>query len=241
MNKQLKIEKIFQETPDVRTLIFRLDEPIDYKPGQFLMIGKDMMYNGEMKRIKRAFSISSSPVTKDHLEITVKKEEHGLFTPVIFQQKTGDFLEASGPFGMFVFNDDIPEKYKEIALIAGGTGIAPLRGIFNYILKNNIKIKITLLYSAKTPEHIIYKNELQELKNKYRNFNIVITITRPRESKEEWNGLTGRITKELIKDSIDDLEGSIFFICGPPEMVEATIKYLKELKIRSEQIKVDKW
>ena len=86
MNKQLKIEKIFQETSDVRTLTFRLDEPIDYKPGQFMMWGKDIMYNGEMKKIKRAFSISSSPIIKDYLEITVKKEEHGLFTPIIFQQ-----------------------------------------------------------------------------------------------------------------------------------------------------------
>ena len=241
MNKTLEIEKIFQESPDVRTLRLKLDESIDYKPGQFMMWGKDVMYNGEMKKIKRAFSISSSPKIHNYIEITVKKEEHGLFTPVIFQQKIGDSLEASGPFGMFVFTDEIPDKFKEIVLIAGGTGIAPIRGIFNYILKNNIKIKTTLLYSAKTPETIIYKDELQELKNKYRNFNVVITITRPRESKEEWNGLTGRITKELIEDNIDNMDKSIFFICGPTEMVETTIKYLRELKIRSDQIKVEKW
>ena len=98
-----------------------------------------------------------------------------------------------------------------------------------------------MLYSAKTPEHIIYKNELQELKNKYSDLDIIITITRPNESNDEWHGLTGRITKELILDNIDELEKSIFFICGPPEMVKDTVNYLKELKVKNEQIKVEKW
>ena len=55
MNKIFKISSIFEETPDVRTLRFNLDKPMDYKPGQFLMIGKDINYNSEIKKIKRAF------------------------------------------------------------------------------------------------------------------------------------------------------------------------------------------
>ena len=241
MNKTLQIEKIFQETPDVRTLRLKLEESLDYKPGQFLMIGKDMMYNGEIKKIKRAFSISSSPLIKDYLEITVKKENNGLFTPIIFTLKEGDFLEISGPFGMFVYQNEIKEKYDEIFLIAGGTGIAPLRGIFNHILFNNIQINITLLYSVKTPEYIIYRKELENLKKKYKNFNVVITITRPEESKEKWDGLKGRIDKKIINEKIKDLEKTIFFICGPPDMVTTTVKYLKELNIKNEQIKIEKW
>ncbi|MBS3134400.1 hypothetical protein J4214_04165 [Candidatus Woesearchaeota archaeon] len=241
MNKIFKISSIFEETPDVRTLRFNLDKPMDYKPGQFLMIGKDINYNSEIKKIKRAFSISTSPTTRNYFEITVKKEKNGLFTPVIFQLNEGDELEVSGPFGMFVYQRELEDKYTEIVLIAGGTGIAPLRSILNYVLDNNIKIKVNLLYSVRTPESIIYKKEIQEIKKKHNNFSSVITVTRPDESNEEWEGQKGRITKELINEIVDELEKAVFFICGPTQMVEDLIRSLKELNARTDQIKIEKW
>ena len=70
---------------------------------------------------------------------------------------------------------------------------------------------------------------------------VFITITRSEESKEKWNGLKGRVDKKLIKENSENLENSIFFICGPPEMVNDIIKILKELNVKNEQIKIEKW
>lgn len=241
MNKPFTVIKIIQETSNVRTLQFKLNEPLEFKPGQFIMIGKDLNIKGETKKIKRAFSISSQPSDKDYVEITVKKEDKGLFTPVIFEQKENDSLEVSGPFGQFIYKDNLLNDYENIFLIAGGTGIAPLRSMYNHILTNKIKLNISLLYSTKTPEQIIYRKELETLKEAHENFKPTVTITKPEESKEPWDKKKGRISKDLINENLNNLEKTVFFICGPPEMVESTVTFLKELNATNEQIKVEKW
>ncbi|MEK6932763.1 MAG: FAD-dependent oxidoreductase, partial [Nanoarchaeota archaeon] len=123
-------------------------------------------------------------------------------------------------------------------MLSGGIGITPLRSMIKYSLDKKLKIKITLFYSNKVPEEILYQKGLETFA-KNRNFTLISTITEPEESKESWKGLIGRIDANLIKKYVKDFDNKIFYICGPPKMVDLMQNILKEMNIPQDQIKIE--
>ncbi len=229
-----KITKVIQETPDTKTFRIGLGEPLDFLPGQFVMAGLELDVDGEKKMIKRAYSIASSP-EKDYVEITFNLYPQGQFSPHLYKLKEGDSLFIEGPYGNFFFKEDIG---RNIVFIGAGAGLTPLMCIIRHIIDRNLPIKFTLIYSVKKPENVIYKQELLDLeRNKKLEFNL--TITRP--DGTEWTGRTGRINKEMIKELVKDLNGQNFYMCGPPEMIEGTVKILEELGVDKERINREQW
>lgn len=229
----LKISKIIDETPSVKA--FRADLPkdadIDFYPGQFFMVS--FVDYAEIKTA-RAYSIASSPLNKAYLEIALDKV--GPFTAKLFSMKESDLLKFKGPYGKFYFSDDMKNN---LVLIAGGTGITPLIGIIRYCTDKNLDNKIKLIYSVKTPQDIIYRDDLEEIRNKNKNFDYVATITR--NEGESWKGMKGRINLNLLKENIEDVNGSIYFLCGSKEFVHSILSMLQSLGAKKEQIKTDVW
>jgi len=230
----LKIKEIIDETPTVKS--FKLEVPsdkrIDFYPGQFFMVS--FVDDPEIKTA-RAYSIASSPMQKDYLEIALNKV--AAFTEKMFQLKNGDLLKFKGPYGKFYFNE---EMNNNLVLIAGGTGITPLMGIVRYCTDKKLSNKIKFIYSVRTPDEIIYRKELEKIKNLNENFDCVVTITRPEES-HKWSGRNGRVDLDLLRENIDNIEGSLYFLCGPKEFVENIVSMLQSLGVKREQIKTDVW
>ncbi len=223
---KLKINKVIQETFDVKTLIFN-KENINFKPGQYLTYKLNV--KDERSGI-RIFSLASSP-TENFLMLSTKISQSG-FKQALNKLKVNDEIEANGPYGQFVLDET-----KDAIMLSGGIGITPLRSMIKYALDKKLKIKLTLFYSNKIPEEIVYKKDLEEF-SKNKNFKLVSTITRPEEVKETWKGITGRIDASLIKKYCKNLN-SIFYICGPPAMVDAMANLLKEMKINEENIRIE--
>ena len=230
----LKISEIIDETPSVK--VFRVELPnnadINFYPGQFFMVS--FVDDPEIKT-SRAYSIASSPLNKEYLEIGFDKV--GPFTTKLFAVKEGDLLKFKGPYGKFYFNEDMKNS---LVLIAGGTGITPLMGIIRYCNDKKLSNKVKFIYSVKTTQDIIYKEELEKIKNQNNNFDYAVTVTRP-NSEHNWKGRTGRIDLDLLKQNIEDVENSIYFLCGPKEFVHSIIEMLEELGTKKEQIKTDIW
>ncbi len=217
-----KIIKIVQETPNIMT--FRFDVKLDFKPGQYITI----YHKFNNKLIARQYSISSMP-GKDYIELTIRKVENGLFSSYIIDNgKINDTFEIKGPFGKFYFEEGI----SNIVLIAAGCGIAPLISMIRYIAERKLNVNVKLIYSCKTKNDIAFYDELNKIASK--NIKIVYTLTR--EIKEGF--CHGRINKEMFND-ID--KNSLFYICGLPEMVDNTLETLKNLKIKEENIKFEKY
>ena len=229
---KLKIIKIIDEAPDTKT--YRMEIPdgikLDYFPGQFFMV----RFNDNLK-LQRAYSVASSPEQKNYIEITMNLV--GEFTKKLWESKVNDFLIFKGPFGKFYFNDEINNN---VILIGGGLGVTPLMSLIRYCKDKNLPNKVNLIYSVKTPEEIVYNDELKQIKEKNQNFNYTITITRP-QPEQNWSGKTGRIDLELIKQNIDNVENSIYYLCGPLEFVKSSIAMLESLGATKEQIKTDVW
>lgn len=230
----LKISEINDETPTVKSFKVGLPEntDIDFYPGQFFMVS---FPNDAEIKTARAYSIASSPEEKSHLEIALNKV--GPFTAKLFTLKNGDLLKFKGPYGKFYFSEEIK---KDLVLIAGGTGITPLIGIMRYCTGKNTDNKIKFFYSVRTPDEIIYHNEIKRIKNQNRNFEYFITITRA-EDHHAWEGRKGRIELELLKENIGDAGNNIYFLCGPKEFVDSIVSMLQILGAAKEQIKTDVW
>lgn len=230
----LKISKIIDETPSVKS--FRVEvtqnEKIDFWPGQFFMVS----FTDEPDiKVSRAYSIASSPTSNSYLEIALDKV--GVFTTKLFEKKEGDQLKFKGPYGKFFFNDEVKNS---LVLIAGGTGITPLIGIVRYCNEKNLSNKIKLIYSVKTQNEIIFRKDLEDIKNSNKNFDYIVTVTRGEEDTA-WKGERGRIDLMMLEDSIENPAECMYFLCGSNEFVHAVIGLLESIGVKKEQIKTDVW
>src|SRR6266498_1438771 len=232
---KLRVGRIFQETPDVKT--FRLMNslggalPFSYLPGQFLTVA--VAPDGRL--MKRSYTIASSPTQHDYAEIAVKHEDEGIVSGFLHNHvKEGDLLDFSGPSGFFTFTG---RECKCILLIGGGVGITPLMSVLRYLTDRSWPGDIFLLYCIKTPHDIIFREELDYLQRRQPNLRVVITVSRPEGT--DWKGPTGRITKELIVQSVPDVASRYVHICGPVPMMEGGKKLLIELGVPSGRMKTE--
>ncbi|MDP6642089.1 MAG: FAD-binding oxidoreductase [Candidatus Nanoarchaeia archaeon] len=229
----LKISKIIEETYDTKTYRINLDgNELNFEPGQFVSLILDFPKDGKTEKISRSYSISSSPLKKEYIDLTIKKTNNGGVADYIVDNlKIDDKIKIKGPYGVFIFKDEI----KKVVFIAGGSGISSLMSMIRYDIDKKLDTNLTLLFSNKTPEDIIFRKELEELKNK--GIKIVDTLTR--YDKEDWDGEKGRINQEMIKKYVD--LDSIFYICGLPQMVDDVKKELEALGVDKTKIKIEKY
>lgn len=231
----LRVAAIFRETPAVKT--FRLMAPdaeaipFTFLPGQFLTFSAEI----DGKKIRRAYTIASSPTQCDYVEITVKREELGAESRYLHDHvAVGDRLEVSAPSGVFVFTG---AEADSIGLIGGGVGITPLMCIIRYLIARAFRGDIFLLYGAKTPQDFIFREELDYLAKRHSNLHVAATMERAEGTG--WTGAVGHISKEFIARAIPEIARRRVHVCGPPGMMEAVKAHLLELGVASNKIKTE--
>jgi len=212
-----RIKSVKQETQDVRT--FKI-EPcnFDYMPGQFLELSIPGI--GEAP-----ISITSTP-TRGELEISVKLM--GSVTKALHELSEGDTVWIRGAYGRGFPVDMLDGK--EIVIIGGGIGLAPLRSMINYLIdKNNFK-KIYILYGARTPGDLVFKDEFEAWENKS-NVEMFVTVDM---GDDKWSGNVGVVGKLL--GNINTNPGMIAVVCGPPIMIKFVVRDLKSMNFPDDQI-----
>jgi len=235
---KMRVSEIITETPDTKSFRFKYGnlEPLDFIPGQFVSIKTNVNVNGEIKPINRPFSIANSPTEKSYLEITVKKLPGGILsTHMIDNTKIGDEFEVRGPYGLFTYKEGMADK---LVLIGGGSGVVPLMCITRYVAAKNLNTQILFLDSNKTPNDIIYHKEQEMIQKNHKNIKFIYTITRPEGTG--WTGITGRIDKAFL-EKYDLYKDALYYICGPPPMVEAIVADLKDSGIEQSRIKIERY
>ncbi len=229
---ELPLIKTIKEAADVHTFRFAYNN-FKYEPGQYIILNLDV---NDPKGNTRQFTMSSSPTEEPFISISTKISDSP-FKRKLISLKEGDKVKISGPFGRFTLQN----YSRHSIMIAGGIGITPFRSMLRFITDRDISNRAILLYSNKIPEEIAFKEELEEITKINPRVKIIFTITRPEESKIKWNGLTSRIDENMIKANLEDIKNSIFYICGPPTMVDGMVSILQDMKIPNEQIKVERF
>ncbi len=232
----LRVGSIVTETPTVKT--FRLlpssgDSlmPFTFLPGQFLnvvfWIGGAIM--------NRSYSISSSPTQREYVELTVRREPRGAVSRHIDDLlEIGDQIEAGGPVGKFTFTGTEADS---IVLIAGGVGITPMMSIARYLTERSWPGDIFFLYACRAPSDFIFAKECAALQRVNPKLHVAVTMSRPEGT--DWKGSRGRITKELLTETVPTLASRRVHLCGPPSMMDSTKAILAELGVAPEQIKTE--
>jgi ferredoxin-NADP reductase len=230
------VSKVIQETSDVKTLHIDWPAGVDYafKTGQFITI-----YLPEDPKTKRAYSLSSCELDRGFFEITIKRM--GNFgTRINDVAKEGMKLMVIPPVGKFNLPED-PKK--DLVCIAGGSGVTPFRGFVRHCKVKRPETKITILYSVRIPDDIIFNNEFTKLEAEYPNFSFKVTCTRATPEKGftgTWNGHQGRIDATWVKEHVRDQNNTVFYACGPNELVEATEELvISELGVPKEQMRTE--
>jgi len=171
----------------------------------------------------RPMSIASSP-TRNHLEWIVRASESEWKNAFTSLQR-GDEIQIEGPRGNFFLDSARPA-----VLIAGGIGITPFKSMLEYASDAQLETPITLVYSSKTPDEIVCNDDLAVLAQKNPHVEIIHTITR-HTLDQNWNGRIGRINRELVREISEKQPDALYYVCGTPAMVHATIEMLRALGI----------
>ena len=215
-------------TEDVKFFQIRIADmekalSFNYCPGQFVMIS--VLGAGEAP-----FSISSSPSRPGLLEFCIRKT--GTVTNALFQMKENDLIGVRGPYG----NGFPAQKMigKDIIVVMGGLGAAPLRSVLLYCLDNRDQFRrVILLHGAKRPAEMIFREEFFHLKERK---DLECFLAVDADDTGEWTENVGVVTKlfPLLKE-IDPVN-TYSLVCGPPVMYKFVLKELVDLKIPKDQI-----
>ena len=221
-----------QETRDVKSIKLSFNgNKFDYKPGQYMMMELDVAdpKNGSI----RSLSIASSP-TENFLLFSTKISDT-LFKQKFNSLKAGDKVRMKGPMGIFTLKEDA----QKVVLLGGGIGITPFRDMIKYVTDKKLPLKITLLYSNRTPADIVYKDEWRVFARENPHLKVVHTITDYQGN--DWHGRRGRIDEYLVKEYCSDLQNTPFYICGPPGMVNAMFELLVKIGVPGPNIKIERF
>ncbi len=225
----LPIDEIRDETPEAYSLFFQNPDPdiFSYLPGQYLTSKINM--NGE--ELRRAFSLSSSPVSDSRLSVTIKRVQDGRASNFIRDNlKKGDMLEIMPPMGHFTVETN-PEAANHYVLIGGGSGITPLMSILKTVLEAEPASKVSLWICNRNRASIIFREELASLSTAHpERFHVHHTLTQP---DDDWKGATGRLEVDTVYDLVSELFMTDelrkqYYICGPNGLMDAAQKALEK-------------
>lgn len=227
---ETEASEITQRTPQVKSFRFPIrTSGVSYQPGQFFFLtikisGKDAMHH---------FSFSSSPTEKGYIEFTKRITTHE-FSQALAAMKPGAWARLKGPMGTFT----LPKKKQKLAFLSGGIGITPLRSMLCYIKDRKEPWDIIMLYGNASVEEIVFRQELDSISDTNPGLKIVHVLSGP-DIPQGWKGKTGLINKDLVAEVISDYKTRLFYISGPPKMVNTLEEQLMYLEIPAEQIQRD--
>jgi ring-1,2-phenylacetyl-CoA epoxidase subunit PaaE len=234
----LKVKEVIRETPDAVTLTFwhPINEEIRYQPGQFLTFS--LVINGQ--KIRRSYSMSSSPHVDVSLAVSVKRVPGGLVSNYLCDRiRPDDVLETLEPLGNFTPELN-PDNRRTVVLIGAGSGITPLFSMAKSILHVEPNSRVWLIYGNRNQQSIIYKAHLDALEKAHgaKRFQVTHVLSQPSFG---WFGAKGRInqhtlTKLLEKLPADERANTSFYLCGPDGLMDEVRSALNLLKIPADRV-----
>lgn len=231
---EMVIEKVTMELPDTKSLRLRWppNYDVEFQTGQFVTL-----YWPDSPTYKRAYSLSSCALDRGFFDVTVKREGK-MGTRIVDWAKEGDTLKVIPPAGRFL---PVFETNKHLICLAGGSGVTPFRGFAREATLRKLATRITVLYSVRTTNDIIFRDDFHELDQENPNFVFEVTCTRLHPD-DPWTGRRGRIDAAWVHEHVNDLPNTVFYACGPNALVEFAEHLVRvDLGVPKEQMKTEKW
>ncbi len=225
------VEDTVDETGRVRTIVLDVPRWAGHRAGQHL----DVRLTAEDGyRAEREYSIASAP--GEPVAITVERLDDGEVSPYLTEElEPGDALEVRGPFGGYFVWD--AEDGGPLLLVAGGSGVVPLRAMLRHRGRSGSDVSVRLLYSSRSLEDVIYRAELDEPAS-----GVEIFHTLTREQPPGWAGYARRVDATLLGEiAWPAAEDPLAFVCGPTSFVETVASSLVELGYPPGRVKTERF
>ncbi|GAB4036627.1 2Fe-2S iron-sulfur cluster-binding protein [Spirosoma jeollabukense] len=234
----LKVKDVVRETADAVTISFwhPISEEIRYQPGQFLTF----LLNINGQKVRRSYSMASSPHVDVSLSVSVKRVPGGLASNYLYERiKPGDILETLEPMGTFVPKLDAQSR-RTVVLIGAGSGITPLFSMAKSALHVEPNSRVWLIYGNRNQESIIYKAHLDAMEQAYgrSRFQVTHILSQPSNG---WTGAEGRLNQHTLTKLFDQLpaverQNASFYLCGPDGMMAEARSALTLVGVSTERV-----
>ena len=228
------ITAIRSETAQVKSFTLSLPGWLPHRAGQHYDI---RLTAEDGYRAQRSYSIASQPERTGEIDLTIERVEGGEVSAFMHETAAvGDRIEVRGPIGgYFVWEASLGGP---LLLIAGGSGIVPLMSMLRHRSASGSTAPARLLYSSRTYDDVIYREELD--RSKGNGLEVFHTLTR--SQPDGWAGFSRRIDSRMLSE-VSQVYGAkaLTFICGPTPLVESAANGLLELGLKSERIKTERF
>jgi ferredoxin-NADP reductase len=229
------VKAIKSETPDVKTLTLSLPDWTAHRPGQHYDV---RLTAADGYSAQRSYSVASEPERTGEIDLTVERLVDGEVSRFLADTvAVGDRFEVRGPIGgYFVWDRAIGGP---LLLVAGGSGVVPLMAMLRHRAAAGVKDPARLLYSARTYDQIIYRDELEKLAQKD---GLKVSYALTRSQPPGWKGYTRRIDDAMLKEVSGPLgPDALAYVCGPTALVEAAADGLERVGLPAEHIRTERF
>jgi ferredoxin-NADP reductase len=216
------------------TMAFHFEKPpgFAFKPGQAIDLVLPGDPGADPQSLRHAFSIVSA-VFEDELVIATRMRESA-YKRTLKSLPAGARVGIEGPFGSLTLHKD---RSRGAVFIAGGIGITPFMSILRQAARDRLPQRMTLLYSNRRPEDAAFLDELARLESSNERFRLIATMTEISKSASPWKGETGMIDARMLKAAAEGMHSPMYYLAGPPAMVEGLRKVLGQAGIEDDDIR----
>jgi ferredoxin-NADP reductase len=215
------------------TMAFHFSKPegFEFKAGQAIeLLIPDPANPG--KDFGHAFSIVTAPHEREIVIATRMRDSD--YKKALKTLPSGAPVRLDGPFGSLTLHN---KRTRVAVFIAGGIGITPFMSMVRHAAHERLPQDIVLIYSNRRPEDAAFLAELQELQKSHPRFRLVATMTEMAKSARRWDGERRMIDAAFVRDAVRDAADPVFYVAGPPAMVEAMRKTLAEAGVDGDDIR----
>jgi ferredoxin-NADP reductase len=224
---------VMDETSSVRTLTLEVPDWAGHRAGQHLDI---RLTAEDGYRAERSYSIASAP--GEPVAITVERLDDGEVSPYLTEElRVGDEIELRGPIGGYFVWDGGASDSVPLLLLAGGSGVVPLRAILRHRSRMASTVPVRLLYSARTWADVIYRSELGAEPD-----GVQVSYTLTRQQPPGWTGYARRADQAMITEVAWPVaQAPLAYVCGPTNFVEAVAADLVALGYPAQRVKTERF
>lgn len=235
----VKFKEYKQIGPHTRHLVFEYSEnivsPLEFKAGQFISFH---FINKDGKEVRRNYSLANAPQDNTTIALACAYVKDGLASEILFNLSAGDLLQASGPYGIFILKEPRPQRY---VFIATGTGVTPYRSMLSALVPMlNDGLKVVLLFGVRSSEELLYRDDFVAFAAAQPNFEFRACYSREMPEEPQPYEFAGRVQQQLNDLNIAADE-DLAYLCGNPNMVDATMLELELLGLVRKQICREKY
>ncbi|WP_150466286.1 FAD-binding oxidoreductase [Francisella sp. SYW-9] len=233
---QLELSHLKDVASNVKELGFkRVDnKPLNFTPGQFITLLFEEPETGNIKR--RSYSLGSVPSNNDSFSVAISYVRGGVASEYFFSAESGQRVNAMGPAGRLVLQD---ESFRKIVLVGTGTGVVPYKSMFPKLLELADQTEIHILSGVQYKKNSLYMDEFINLDKSHKNIHFKLCLSRQLDDLSEYE-VSGYV-QDQFKNLDLDPNKDVVYLCGNPNMIEQASQELKNIGFDKKNIRIEKY